>query len=376
MKIKAFGVEEWLNQWESQATWDLAQSTVASLTLEELLELAGVDKIAWANDMFKEKLNYGHIEGSSRFKELVAGLYQTVQPEGILQTNGATGGNLLALYALLEPGDHVLALDPTYQQLTDIPRSLGARVETVALHEEDHWALPVNELLDKIGPETKMICLNSANNPTGTCASVEDLAPLIEAARKVGAYILIDEVYLPFNNPHVRPIVDLYEKGISVNSLSKSFSLPGIRIGWTATSPEIADVFRKYRDYTMICGGVLNDHLACLALEAKDNILARNQAICAKNYQLLREWVNQEPSVSLVLPELVSTSFIKLDLKRPVEDFCIDLLKTKGVLLVPGSAYGREGYARLGYCCKEEVLLRGLEVLSEFLKVEREREFL
>lgn len=369
MDIANFGVEEWLNRYETLAKYDLSQSTVDSLTLEEIIRLAGSDPHHFFDQLLTRKMNYGDIEGSEAFKEEVALLYKTVKPEQVLQTNGATGGNLLAIYALIEPGDHVLTTSPTYQQLSDIPRSLGAEVEAVCLQEEAGWRVPIEELIQKIRPNTKMITLNSANNPTGSVVETDELYHLVEVARTVGAYILVDEVYRPFEESTLPSIVDLYERGISVNSLSKTFSVPGIRVGWTASSLEVANLLRKFRDYTMICSGVLSDVVAVHVLRNRDKILERNRRIVTENYKILSNWIAQEERVSLVLPHLVSTSFIKINTELPIKEFCLQLLQKEGVLLVPGSAYGIEGHARLGYCCKAEVLQEGLSRISKFLRV-------
>lgn len=369
MKIAHFGVEEWLNTWEKKATYDISQSSVEALTLEELVGLDGTTVKDFFEGLSQKPLDYGWIEGSDSFKELVSSLYKQVEPENILQTNGATGANLLALYALIEPGDHVVSMLPTYQQLYDIPRSLGAHVEFVELKEEEQWQLDLNELKSKLKPETKMICLNSANNPTGTLLDTPTLKAIVDMAREVDAYILIDEVYSPLTHEgDFTSIADLYEKGVSTNSLSKTYSVPGLRIGWTASSKELADIFRKYRDYTMICGGVLSDELAVHALKNKDKILERNRKIVKENLEILNQWVEKEPRVSLVSPYYVSTSFIKLDIPQDDQSFCIDLLEETGVLLVPGSSFDYPGHARLGYCCRKETLIKGLELLSLYLK--------
>ena len=127
MEIQAFGVEEWLNVWENDAIYDIAGSSIASMTLEEILNLNPSKKDDLVAELLQKKMNYGWIEGSPEFKEEVAKLYQNVHQSQILQTNGATGANFLALYALIEKGDHVVSLYPTYQQLYDIPRSFGAK---------------------------------------------------------------------------------------------------------------------------------------------------------------------------------------------------------------------------------------------------------
>ncbi|EOH92522.1 aminotransferase [Enterococcus villorum] len=368
MEIANFGVEEWLNKWEKKAIYDIAQSSIEALTLEELIGLDGTT----VNEFFTQRshlpLDYGWIEGSEAFKEQVAALYHTVKPQNVLQTNGATGANLLALYALIEPGDHVISMLPTYQQLYDIPRSIGASIDFVELKEEENWRFDVEKLAGLVKPETKMICLNSANNPTGTLLDRQTLEQIVAIAKRVGAYVLVDEVYAPLAaEGEFVSIADLYDKGIATNSLSKTYSIPGIRIGWTATNAELAELFRKYRDYTMICGGVLSDDLAVHALKNKEKILARNKKIVAENLAILKDWVASEPKVSLVMPNYVSTSFIKLDIKDDDTQFCIDLLEETGVLLVPGSAFDLPKHARLGYCCKKEVLEKGLTLLSEFL---------
>lgn len=368
MQIPNFGVEEWLNVHEKEAVYDLAQSSIDSLTLAEIIQLDGSDVAEFFEKLASQKMNYGWIEGSPAFKEEVAKLYQTVDPANVLQTNGATGANLLALYALIEPGDHVISMLPTYQQLYDIPRSLGAKVEFVELTEAADWAFDPAVLKRLIRPTTKLITLNSANNPTGTLLNKQTLQEIVAIASEVGAYVLVDEVYAPLGAAgEFVSIVDLYEKGIATNSLSKTYSVPGLRIGWTASSGAIADVFRKYRDYTMICCGTLADELAVHVLRNKEKILQRNQKIIADNLQIVKEWVATEDRVSLVVPRNVSTSFIRLELPVDDQTFCSELLKATGVLLVPGTAFDVPGHARLGYCCKQATLQAGLARLSEFL---------
>lgn len=368
MKVPSFGVEEWLNVWENDAIYDIAGSSIASFTLEEVIALGGKTQEEFFADLVKKKMNYGWIEGSPEFKEEVSKLYKNVKPEQVLQTNGATGANYLALYALIEPGDHVISIYPTYQQLYDIPRSFGAEVDLWHIKEENNWLPDLEELRRLIRPNTKMICINNANNPTGTVMEEGFLKELAEIAGSCGAYILSDEVYKPLEDIDVPAIVDLYEKGISTNSMSKTYSVPGVRVGWIAANPELTDIFRKYRDYTMICAGVFDDYLATYTLVNKEKVLERNRKLVETNYEILKEWVEKEPRVSLVFPKHVSTSFIRLDIPMDIEEFCIKLLKEKGVLLVPGNRFDVPGHARLGYCTHTHILKEGLKGLSEYLR--------
>jgi len=307
MEIASFGVEEWLNVWENDAIYDIAGSSIASFSLEEIISINGATPKEFFDGVVKTKMNYGWIEGSPEFKKEVSKLYKNVPPENILQTNGATGANLLALYSLIEAGDHVIAMHPSYQQLYEIPKSFGAVVDFWEIQEDNNWLPKLDELKKLIRLNTKLICLNNANNPTGTILDDDFLKEIIKIASSVGAYILVDEVYKPLDSSIiVSSIVDLYDKGISTNSLSKTYSVPGIRVGWIASNKELADSFRKYRDYTMICSGVFDDYLAVHVLKNKELVLDRNRKIIHRNLEIVKEWVANEPRVSLVLPRYVS----------------------------------------------------------------------
>lgn len=369
MNLPEFGVEAWLNKWEKSAKYDISQSSIDSLTLEELIGLDGTKVEDFFAQHSTDKLNYGWIEGSPEFKELVAELYQNMPADNILQTNGATGANMLAIYTLVEAGDEVISMIPSYQQLYDIPRSLGVKVKLLNLDEKQDWSFKIDELKELVTPKTKLICLNNANNPTGTVFDTDFMEEVVKIAKEVDSYILVDEVYMPLNKDRkFVSIVDMYDKGIATNSLSKTFSLPGLRIGWTASNKEVADIFRKFRDYTVICGGVLNDALAVHALKNRDKILQRNEEIVKNNLEIVENWLKTEPRVSWCTPHSVSTSFIKLDIPQDDYSFCEDLLREKGVLLVPGTAFDRPQHARLGYCCNPKILQQGLEKLSEYLR--------
>ena len=157
MDIKTIGVEDWLNVWEKSATYDIAQSTIASMTMGEILQLDGQAGATFYDRLNQEKMNYGWIEGSPEFKAEVAKLYRTeIDLDCILQTNGTTGANLMALMQLVEPGDHVIAEYPTYQPLYEIPRTLGAEVEYWHLREENGWNPSIDELKELVRPDTKL----------------------------------------------------------------------------------------------------------------------------------------------------------------------------------------------------------------------------
>jgi aspartate/methionine/tyrosine aminotransferase len=369
MDIKVIGVEEWLNVWEKSATWDIAQSTISSLTMGELRALDDADGASFYERLDREKLHYGWIEGSPDFKEEVAKLYRReIDPKDILQCNGCTGANWNAIMSVVRPGDHVIAEWPTYAPLYEIPRMLGAEVEYWEIKEELGWNPDIEDLKRLVRPDTRLICINNASNPIGTVLDADMLCQIAEIAASIGAYVLCDEVYLPLEDTESYvSMLDVYEKAIVTNSVSKTYSVPAARIGWVIAPDEVSDAIRTYRDYTMISGGVFNDCLATYVLRHRDKILDRNREIVLGNREIAQEWIDSQPRVRWVAPKGVSTSFIQFDIPEDDEEFCVRLLKERGVLLVPGSRFELPCGARLGYCARPDVLREGLSRLGEAL---------
>ena len=369
MHIPVMGVEDWLNVHEMEATWDIAQSTIASLTMGELRALGDCGGTSFYEMLDAQKMNYGWIEGSPEFKAEVASLYRRdIDHSNILQTNGCTGANLNALMSVVRPGDHVIAEWPTYAPLYEIPRTLGADVEYWRIHEELGWMPSIDELREMIRPDTRLICINNASNPVGAVLDRDMLEQVAELADSVGAYVLSDEVYLPLEDTEAySSMIDVYDRAIVTNSVSKTYSVPAARCGWVIADDEISAAIRTCRDYTMICGGVFNDALATYVLRHRDKIVERNRAIALGNRAIAQWWIDGQPRVSWVAPKGVSTSYIRLDIPEDDETFCLRLLEERGVLLVPGSRFELPCGARLGYCAQPDVLRTGLALLGEAL---------
>ena len=369
MHIPVIGVEDWLNVHEMGATWDIAQSTIASLTMGELRALGDCDGTSFYEMLDARKMNYGWIEGSPEFKAEVASLYRRdIGHSNILQTNGCTGANLNALMSVVRPGDHVIAEWPTYAPLYEIPRTLGADVEYWRIHEELGWMPSIDELREMIRPDTRLICINNASNPVGAVLDRDMLEQVAELADSVGAYVLSDEVYLPLEDTEAySSMIDVYDRAIVTNSVSKTYSVPAARCGWVIADDEISAAIRTCRDYTMICGGVFNDALATYVLRHRDKIVERNRAIALGNRAIAQRWIDGQPRVSWVAPKGVSTSYIRLDIPEDDEAFCLRLLEERGVLLVPGSRFELPCGARLGYCAQPDVLRTGLALLGDAL---------
>ncbi len=370
MKIRDFGVEIWMNRYETTCEWNLAETCVESLTVEELLAMAGKQETI-LSELLPMKLTYGEIEGSARLRNLVASLYEKQAMENVVITHGAIGANALVHETLVEPGDRVISVLPTYQQHYSIPESYGADVQILKLTEKTGFLPDLEELRRLATPGTKLIALNNPNNPTGSLMDRAYLEEIAGIARACGAWILCDEVYRGTDqdgNGMTASVADLYEKGISTGSMSKTWSLAGLRLGWIAAPAKLIHAVSIHRDYNTISVGMLDDHFAAIALENRDRILARNHGITRANLAILSDWVESEPLISWIKPKSGTTALLKYDLPMSSEEFCIKLLERTGVMLTPGSAMDMEGYLRVGYANNEAVLREGLKRMSGFLR--------
>jgi aspartate/methionine/tyrosine aminotransferase len=367
MKIVPFGVEQWMNAWETKCEFNLAETCVASLTLAELMQIAGTTQQMPA-DLAAMQMTYGEIRGSTRLRGLVAGMFEAQSAENVLITHGTIGANHMVYQTLVGTGDHVVAVTPTYQQHTAIPRSLGAEVAEVALSEAQNWLPDWDEFAAAVTPATKVIALTNPNNPTGALIGRDGLERVADIARGVDAWVLCDEVYRGTEQGEPVPsIVDVYDKGISTGSTSKAFSLAGLRLGWIVGPQGLLDDCEVHRDYTTISVGMVDDYFAAMALEAKAEVLDRSRDITRGNLALLDAWVQQEPKARYVKPQAGTTAFVALDVAMASYDQCVALLKDTGVMFTPGSALGVEGYVRIGFACYPDVLKEGLARVSVWL---------
>ena len=369
MHIKPFGIEMWMNEFEDHCKYNLAETCVKSMTIGELIEVSGKNT-KLSEELANMKLTYGEITGSKQLRKNIASLYKNQTTENVMVTHGAIGANSLIYNTLISKGDKVVSVLPTYQQHYSIPESLGAELSILKLKPEHKFLPDINELKQLIKPDTKLIALTNPNNPTGSLMDEALLLEIVDIARTCDAYIICDEVYRGTNQndpEYGTSIVDIYDKGISTSSMSKTYSLAGLRLGWITAAPDILkDVF-IHRDYNTISVGVLDDYFALMALENREKIAIRNTAITRNNLQILDNWVKNERFFSYVKPNAGTTALLKYEFDIPSREFCIQILKNTGVLFAPGSAMDMEGWVRIGYANDPKILTQGLTVLSAYL---------
>lgn len=370
MKLPPFLLEEFWKKYEFSTPHLFCCSDPESWTVKELLALADPEsKQMWET----LSLGYTEVPGLPLLREEIATLYSTIGKDQVFTFAGAEEGIYCSMSALVEPGDHVIVIDPSYQSLKTLPSSLGAHISTISLSAENNWQLDLKEVESKFQKNTKLIVLNYPHNPTGSLLSKEVFEGIIHCARKQGAYIFSDEVYrfLEFDETKRLPsIADAYEKGISLNVMTKSFGLAGLRIGWIVShDTQFIDAVASYKLYTSICNSAPSEILALMALRAKSQILERNRTIIQTNLHLLDSFMDRNRDIlSWVRPEGGTFAVIKLLLPLSIETFAQELAKQEGVLIMPGSVLGLPGnYFRIGFGRKNmpEVLSRFEAFLSK-----------
>ena len=359
MKIADFKIEEWMNKYEADAEYDLTTTCISPLSVNDL---------PYEKTIFDKKLDYGDIEGSFRLKTAIKALYENQQVGNITVTHGAIGANQLVFLSLLERGDEVVSILPAYQQHYSIPEALGCSVKKYFLQEKNNWLPDLNELDELVTLKTKLICFTNPNNPTGAVIPDNMLKEIAEIANKKNVWILSDEVYRGLNfigNSYSRSIADIYPKGISIGSMSKTYSLPGLRLGWIASREDLIKEINHQRQYNTISVSALDDYFASIALENRDKISARNFKIMNNGLSILKNWLTENPGVKCILPSGGTTALLRYGADISSKELCIKIQQETGVALLPGETMEMEGFVRIGFCADN--LKIALNKISKFL---------
>lgn len=301
---------------------------------------------------------------------MVGSAVLTQHPILTLPQQGAIGANFLVLSSLVSKDDHVVCVHPTYQQLLEVPAGLGAKVDLWRLEAAEGWKYNIERLAALLKPTTKLLVLNNPNNPTGSVMDSSTLSSVVEMVRAKAPQCLIlsDEVYRPlFHSTQTPPsILEMgYRNVIATGSLSKAWSLAGIRLGWIATPrQDLIEHFAGWRDYNTICVSMLDDAVAAAVLQPRvmSLLLQRNTDLAKTNLRLLSDWMQEHPDFTWTKPLAGTTAFIQLP--RTLSDdvaFCERLYREQGVLLGPGSCFDWPGFVRVGYVCDTQTLREGLD---------------
>ena len=366
MKIERFALERWMTAWETKTPYDIAESGIFPLTARELLAFEPPEeREATLSRLLDLRLGYSEAPGTAELRAAIAATYRNTGPDEILVTTGAIEANFLLFNGLLDPGDHVVAVHPAYQQLFSVPRAIGCDVTLWKLRQENGFRYDVDELERLVTPRTRLIVLNTPHNPTGAMLSHKDLERIDALASSVGARVLSDEAYrwleIPGSEPLPPPMRDFAASAVSVGTLSKPFGLPGLRIGWFAGPAELVAKCWATRDYVSLSPGKLNDALAVLAIKHREKITARTREIVRANLAEAVKWFARNSNVvSWTPPRGGLLALMRYALDIPSLELSNLLAEKYGVMLAPGSAFGIEHHLRIGIGQTPAVFAEGL----------------
>ena len=338
-----FRLETYFSKWEFTARYHMCASDMESISVADLLQMADEDDLAAWNE---QRLGYTESYGAPALRMAIADTYENMRAENILAFAGAQEGIFAAMHVLLDAKDHAIVITPNYQSAETIPMSI-CEVTGVALNPDNAWHLCLDEICAAIRPNTKLISINFPHNPTGKVLARDDYDGLIDLAREQGIYIFSDEVYrLLERSESIRlpQIADVYERGLSLNVMSKSYGLPGLRIGWIATSDrDLLGRMERAKHYLSICNSGPSEILAIIALKARQQLLERNRKIIDDNLALLGSFFAEFSDIfDWTVPDGGCIGYPRYKGADGVENFCKRLVEDAGVLLLPASIYRSE----------------------------------
>ncbi len=357
MKIKPFHTERFFAAHEFTAPYILCASDCESLSVDELLQLA---RTSWES-LGHLRLGYTESQGAPALRERVADLYASVGADRVIGLGAPEEGIFVTMHALLAPGDEAVVLTPCYDSLVNVVEHLGCRVARWRLVEAKEppegpggWRLDLEALERLVTPRTKLVIVNFPHNPTGYLPSRDEWRAIVRIVERAGAWLFSDEMYrgLEYDPAARLPSgCDLYERAITLAGLSKTYGLPGLRVGWLALQDRpLRDRIVGWKDYTTICASAPSEALAQVALGVGDVLAERNRCIVQDNLALAEPFFARWRALfRWNRPQAGSVALVGLR-ERSAREFSANLVAGSGVLLLPSTGLGwGDGHVRFGF---------------------------
>jgi hypothetical protein len=369
MKLEQFAMERMQSTYENHVDFNLSESGVHPLRLGDL-----VDDPASRERLLAETLRYTQSNGTAALRLLIAAQYPGATADHIQVTNGGAEANYISTWNLVEPGDDVVMMVPSYRQTWGLARAFGASVREWPLVEASGpaWRVDIERLDQLVSDRTKLIIICNPNNPTGARFDAPDLDAIAAITNRHGAWILSDEIYrgAERDGRETPTMWGRSDRVIVTSGLSKAYALPGLRIGWVVAPPALIAALWSYHDYTTIAPGALSDALARRALEPdrRAGILARTRRILNTNYPAIADWLASHGALfSHAPPDAGAIVYARYHHPINSTELVTRLREQKGVLVVPGDHFGMDGYLRIGFGDEMAYLRSGLDRLHELL---------
>ncbi|MBC8263444.1 MAG: aminotransferase class I/II-fold pyridoxal phosphate-dependent enzyme [Anaerolineales bacterium] len=361
-------MERMMSKWENIVEYNLSESGVHPVTVRGLL-----DDPTMVEELLDTELNYPQANGIVELREHIAALYPGATADNVLVTVGCAEANFIALQTLLAPGDEMVMMLPNYMQVWGIGHNYGFQVRAFHLQEERGWAPDLDELHDVVSEKTKLIAVCNPNNPTGYILTPEEMDAIVAAAERVGAWLMADEVYSGaerLTNAQTPSFWGRYDKVLAMNSLSKAYGLPGLRIGWVVGPADTVDEIWARHEYTTISATVLANKMAAIALspQVRPRLIQRTRDYIRRGFPILDGWLeSHEATFTLVPPQAAAITFVRYHLDVNSTELVERLMREKSVLIVPGDHFGLDHHLRISFGLPPDYLRAGLDRIHELI---------
>jgi aspartate/methionine/tyrosine aminotransferase len=368
MKLVPFALEEWLAKYRDSVAHHLGGSTGPKWTLPELRVLmTDAERDAFDG----AELTYCPTKGREPLRATLASMYGA-DPEEIVVFNGGAEALLAMFFVDGAAGANVVVPTPSFAPFLEIPTAFGVEVRRYTLRLENGFALDADEIMRLADARTKLILVNTPHNPSGALVDEETIRTLDAFAQQRGIHLVVDEVYHPIYHGDARRSAGQYSRATVLGDFSKSFSLPGLRIGWILEhdAQRRAELENAHAYFT-VSASMLSELLAEVAARNREAIWNRTRAVSAENLAALSEWcAENEESIEWVRPRGSMTAFPRLRGGADARPFCIAAAE-RGVLLAPGEAFGAPAHFRIGFGLTMPRYREALGVLSAVIASRR-----
>ena len=366
MKFPSFDLERIQSIYENSVEINLTESGIEPLSLKELMNPKELE------ELLNLPLGYGYTQGTPLLRQRISNLYEGVDENNILVTSGSSEAIFLSALLTVSKDDRVVMMTPNYLSFNGVAEALGAEVDYVPLLKKEKWEWDLDCLDEAVSDKTKVISVCNPNNPTGSVLNLEQMLKIVEIAGRVGAYLLVDEVYIgaELGSNLTKSFLGMYEKTIVTSGLSKSYAHPGLRIGWIISGKRFVEEAWAIKDYTTIASSSLSQHIATKVLEPETitKLRSRTKVLLNKNLETFSKWILPYSNhLSFLKPEAGGFAFVEYDMDKNSTDLVHDLRRNEGVFIVPGDSFGKDKYFRIGLGHESIGFSKGLDLLSEGL---------
>jgi aspartate/methionine/tyrosine aminotransferase len=365
-----FMLEREMSIWEYQVRYNLSESGVHPMTVEELL--GGDPQLI--EGFLGTSLHYPQTNGSIELRDRIAEMYPGATRDNVVVTTGAAQANFTSILTLMDPGDEIVVMLPNYMQIYGLAKNYRLNVQTFSLKEELGWGVDLDELNSVVSQKTVLIAVCNPNNPSGHIMTEDERLALVNAADKVGAWILADEVYAGAEH-HTDEVTPSFwgehDRVLAIGSLSKAYALPGLRVGWVVAPEETASEIWARQDYITISATMLGNKLATYALSAdvRAKLIERTRKYLRGGYSNFERWCHEHAElISLTPPDAAAIAFVRYHREANSSEIVKRLIHEQDTYVVPGDHFGLDHHLRISYGLSEDYVNEGLRRIIEVIK--------